>query len=61
MEAAGVRVLSVPFPGSVYGAFRMAQAIKARHPGIVTVLGGGYVNTGLWGMADRASSTTSIT
>ena len=42
-----VVLLSVPFPGSVYGAFRMAQAIKAKHPGIVTVLGGGYVNTEL--------------
>jgi len=42
-----VVLLSVPFPGSVYAAFRMAQAIKTRHPGIVTVLGGGYVNTEL--------------
>jgi len=42
-----VVLLSVPFPGSVYAAFRMAQAIKARHPTIVTVLGGGYVNTEL--------------
>jgi hypothetical protein len=47
-----VVLLSVPFPGSVYGAFRMAQAIKARHPGIVTVLGGGYVNTELRGLAE---------
>ena len=47
-----VVLLSVPFPGSVYGAFRMAQAIKARHPGIVTVLGGGYANTELRGLAE---------
>jgi len=40
-------LLSVPFPGSVYAAFRMAQAIKANHPRIVTVLGGGWVNTEL--------------
>ena len=40
-------LLSVPFPGSVYAAFRMAQAIKAHNPAIVTVLGGGYVNTEL--------------
>ncbi len=40
-------LLSVPFPGSVYAAFRMAQSIKARHPSIVTVLGGGWVNTEL--------------
>ena len=40
-------LISVPFPGSVYGAFRIAQTIKARHPDIVTVLGGGFVNTEL--------------
>ncbi|MCK9986417.1 MAG: hypothetical protein AzoDbin1_02889 [Azoarcus sp.] len=40
-------LLSVPFPGAVYGAFRIAQAIKARDPQIVTVLGGGFVNTEL--------------
>jgi len=40
-------LVSTPFPGSVYGAFRIAQAIKAAHPGIVTVLGGGFVNTEL--------------
>ncbi len=47
-----VVLLSVPFPGAVYGAFRVAQAIKARHPGIVTVLGGGYVNTELRELAE---------
>ena len=40
-------LLSVPFPGSVYAAFRIAQAIKAHDPAIVTVLGGGFVNTEL--------------
>jgi len=42
-----VVLISVPFPGSVYAAFRMAQAIKANDPEIVTVLGGGWVNTEL--------------
>ena len=42
-----VVLLSVPFPGAVYGAFRIAQAIKAAQPQIVTVLGGGFVNTEL--------------
>jgi Radical SAM superfamily len=42
-----VVLLSAPFPGSVYAAFRIAQAIKAQHPQISTVLGGGYVNTEL--------------
>ena len=40
-------LVSVPFPGAVYAAFRIAQAIKSRHPGIVTALGGGFVNTEL--------------
>ena len=40
-------LLSVPFPGTVYAAFRIAQTIKAQDPGIVTVLGGGFVNTEL--------------
>ncbi len=40
-------LVSVPFPGAVYAAFRIAQAIKTRHPHIVTALGGGYVNTEL--------------
>jgi Radical SAM superfamily len=44
---AGVVLLSVPFPGSVYAALRIAQALKRHNPDIVTVLGGGYVNTEL--------------
>ena len=40
-------LLSVPFPGAVYAAFRIAQAIKAHDPSIVTALGGGFVNTEL--------------
>jgi tRNA A37 methylthiotransferase MiaB len=46
-HAPTVVLLSVPFPGAVYGALRIAQAVKARDPRIVTVLGGGYVNTEL--------------
>ena len=40
-------LLSVPFPGTVYGALRMAQTIKQHHPDVKIVLGGGYVNTEL--------------
>jgi len=47
-----VVLLSVPFPGAVYGAFRIAQAIKAEHPHITTVLGGGFVNTELRELAE---------
>jgi radical SAM superfamily enzyme YgiQ (UPF0313 family) len=39
--------ISAPFPGNVYGAFRMARAIRAAAPGIKLVLGGGWVNTEL--------------
>ena len=42
-----VVLLSVPFPGSVYAAFRIAQTIKAHDSSIITALGGGYVNTEL--------------
>ena len=47
-----VVLLSVPFPGAVYAAFRIAQAIKARRPEVVTVLGGGFVNTELRELAE---------
>ncbi len=46
-HAPTVVLVSVPFPGAVYAAFRIAQAIKAHDPSIVTVLGGGFVNTEL--------------
>ncbi len=45
-------LISVPFPGSVYAAFRIAQTVKAKFPQIVTVLGGGYVNTELRELAE---------
>jgi radical SAM superfamily enzyme YgiQ (UPF0313 family) len=40
-------LISAPFPGNVYGAFRIAQSIKQAQPSVVTVLGGGYCNTEL--------------
>ena len=40
-------LLSVPFPGAVYAAFRIAQCIKQYHPHIQIALGGGFVNTEL--------------
>ncbi|MDY0743480.1 radical SAM protein [Paucibacter sp. R3-3] len=42
-----VLLLSVPFPGAVYAALRIAQTAKAHDPGIAVVLGGGFVNTEL--------------
>ncbi len=43
-------LITAPFPGNVYGAFRIAQTAKQAHPAIVTVLGGGYCNTELRAM-----------
>ncbi len=40
-------LLSVPFPGSMYAALRIAQAVKAAYPSITIALGGGFVNTEL--------------
>ncbi|MGQ0667897.1 MAG: B12-binding domain-containing radical SAM protein, partial [Nitrospiraceae bacterium] len=44
--------LSVPFPGNLYGAFRIAQALKRHRPHIPIALGGGYANTELRRVAD---------
>ncbi|HWB74648.1 MAG TPA: hypothetical protein VG755_06825, partial [Nannocystaceae bacterium] len=49
--------LTVPFPGNVYGAFRIARTIRAHTPkGCQNqpkiALGGGWVNTELRGLAD---------
>jgi radical SAM superfamily enzyme YgiQ (UPF0313 family) len=44
--------LTVPFPGNVYGAFRIARAAKRARPATVVAMGGGYVNTELRGLSD---------
>jgi len=43
-------LITAPFPGNVYGAFRIAQSIKQAHRSSITVLGGGYCNTELRAM-----------
>ena len=45
-------VLSVPFPGAVYAAFRIAQTIRKHHPDVRIALGGGFVNTELRELSD---------
>jgi radical SAM superfamily enzyme YgiQ (UPF0313 family) len=47
-----VVAITAPFPGNVYGAFRMAQAIRAAAPKATLVLGGGWVNTELRSLRD---------
>jgi hypothetical protein len=44
--------LTVPFPGNVYGALRIAQLVKSRRPDTTIVLGGGYANTELRRLSD---------
>lgn len=43
---------TLPFPGNVYGAFRMARHIKRLSPSTRIVMGGGYVNTELRALSD---------
>ena len=45
-------LLSVPFPGAMYAALRIAQTIKSNYPNIKIGLGGGYVNTELRELTD---------
>ena len=45
-------LLSVPFPGTVYAALRIAQTIKRHHPTVSIALGGGYVNTELRSLSE---------
>jgi radical SAM superfamily enzyme YgiQ (UPF0313 family) len=39
--------LTAPFPGNVYGAFRIARVVRQKAPRAKVALGGGYVNTEL--------------
>jgi len=45
-------LVSAPFPGCVYGAFRIAQAVKEADPRMATALGGGFVNTEMRGLSE---------
>jgi radical SAM superfamily enzyme YgiQ (UPF0313 family) len=47
-----VIAVTTPFPGNVYGAFRMARTIRAAAPKATLVLGGGWVNTELRSLRD---------
>jgi radical SAM superfamily enzyme YgiQ (UPF0313 family) len=47
-----VIAVTAPFPGNVYGAFRVAQAIRKAAPKATLILGGGWVNTELRSLRD---------
>ncbi len=44
--------LSIPFPGNLLGALRIAETTKKEFPNIKVVIGGGYVNTELRSLED---------
>lgn len=46
--------LTVPFPGCLFGALRIARRIRQTFPKVEIVLGGGYVNTELRSLRDPA-------
>jgi hypothetical protein len=46
-------LISVPFPGNLYSAFRCAQFLKANYPEIKISMGGGFPNTELRQLKDK--------
>ena len=46
-------LISVPFPGNLYSAFRCAQWVKENHPEIKISMGGGFPNTELRSLSDK--------
>ena len=48
-----VFLISVPFPGNLYAAFRSAQWLKKFHPTIKILMGGGFANTELRSLSDE--------
>ena len=45
-------LISVPFPGNLYSAFRSAQWVKKYYPSIKISMGGGFPNTELRSLSD---------
>ncbi len=43
---------SVPFPGNMYAALRLAKHLRERHPHVRIAVGGGFVNTELRCLSD---------
>ena len=48
-----VFLISVPFPGNLYAAFRSAQWLKKHYPEIKILMGGGFANTELRSLSDE--------
>jgi hypothetical protein len=45
-------LISVPFPGNLYSAFRSAQWVRKNYPNIKIAMGGGFPNTELRSLSD---------
>ena len=45
-------LISVPFPGNLYAAFRTAQWIKTHYPAVKVAMGGGFANTELRSLSE---------
>ena len=45
-------LISVPFPGNLYSAFRIAKFVKQNYPNIKISMGGGFPNTELRSLSD---------
>lgn len=45
-------VISVPFPGNLYSAFRIGQWVKQNYPATKVAMGGGFANTELRSLSD---------
>jgi radical SAM superfamily enzyme YgiQ (UPF0313 family) len=45
-------LVTIPFPGCVHGAFRIAQTVKTLRPQTATALGGGFATTELRHLSD---------
>ncbi len=46
-------LISVPFPGNLYSAFRCAQYVQNHYPNIKIAMGGGFPNTELRSLSDK--------
>ncbi len=52
LQKPDIIVISVPFPGNLYSAFRIGQYVKQHFPNIKIAMGGGFANTELRSLSD---------
>ena len=46
--------MTLPFPGNLYAGLKCGQFMKAKHPGLKIIAGGGFVNTELRDLSEPA-------